>query len=153
MMSFITHKAKLNNSFTGIHTATLGCAVGELKPCGLKLYLYLSGNKDGFQWTLNPSAFAAWMGLNYSDSNTSRAVRKVINDGISDLIEKGYLVQKSKDLFDFLEQKVPKKVIVWNKKFLLIDRRKIKHCRSLRSLSMFYLSMRCRGGYRNDYIR
>lgn len=108
MMTFTIHKAKRNKSFTSIVSDNLGIAAGELKPCGLKLYLYLAGNQDGFVWTLNPVAYASWLGLDYNDSSTSRAVRKNINDGVSDLIEKGYLRQVIKDKFEFLEQKVPK---------------------------------------------
>lgn len=107
MMSFITHKAKLNNSFTGINTEILGKAAGELKFCGLKLYLYLASNKDGYKWTLNPSVYANWLGLDYSNSSTARAVRKAINDGIADLVEKGYLVVIDENNFEFMEQKVP----------------------------------------------
>ena len=91
-MSFITHKAKLNNNFTGINTEILGKATGELKLCGLKLYLYLASNKDGYKWTLNPVAYASWMGLDYTKDSTSRAVRKAIQEGISDLIANGYLI-------------------------------------------------------------
>ena len=69
-MSFTTHKAKLNNNFTGINTEILGEAAGELKFCGLKLYLYLASNKDGYKWTLNPSVYADWLGLDYSNSKT-----------------------------------------------------------------------------------
>lgn len=107
MMSFITHKAKLNNNFTGINTEVLGKAAGELKLCGLKLYLYLAGNKDGYKWTLNPAAYANWLGLDYANASTARAVRKAINDGISDLVEKGYLIAIDDNNFKFMEQKVP----------------------------------------------
>jgi hypothetical protein len=106
-MSFTVKKAKLNNNFLGINTDVLGEAVQELKPCGLKVYLYLSSNKDGFKWTLNPSVFAAWLKIDYSDSSKSRAVRKIINDGVADLIEKGYIIQLGPENYEFSEQKVP----------------------------------------------
>jgi hypothetical protein len=107
MISFLTHKAKLNNNFTGINTEVLGKASGELKLCGLKLYLYLAGNKDGYKWTLNPTAYANWLGLDYANASTARAVRKAINDGIADLIEKGYLIAIDSNNFEFMEQKIP----------------------------------------------
>ena len=75
--------------------------------CGLKLYLYLASNKDGYKWTLNPSVYATWLGLDYSNSSTARAVRKAINDGIADLVEKGYLIVIDENNFEFMEQKVP----------------------------------------------
>lgn len=108
MKQFEIHKVKLDKSFTGINTESLGQASGELKHCGLKLYLYLSGNRDGFTWTLNPSAYASWLGMDYSSKG--RTVRKAIDDGIADLIENGYLevISEDDEIYKFLEQKVPK---------------------------------------------
>lgn len=105
MTIFITHKAGLKNNFTGINTSVLGQATGELKFCGLKLYLYLAGNKDGFTHTLNPTVFANWMGIDYGKNG--RSVRKTINDGIDNLIEYGYLVRVGDNKFEFFEDKKP----------------------------------------------
>ena len=106
MKVFEINKAKLDNSYTGINTAVLGQAVGSLKFCGLKLYLYLSSNRDGFSWTLNPSAYADWLGIDYAAKG--RTVRKAIDEGIADLIENGYLEIIEEEKYRFLEQKVPK---------------------------------------------
>ena len=106
MKEFEINKAKLDKSYTGINTAILGQAVGSLKLCGLKLYLYLSSNKDGFTWTLNPSAYATWLDVDYVKKG--RTVRKAIDEGIADLIENGYLEVIDEDKYRFLEQKVPK---------------------------------------------
>lgn len=106
MKVFEINKAKLNNNYTGINTAVLGQAVGSLKFCGLKLYLYLSSNRDGFNWTLNPSAYADWLGIDYAAKG--RTVRKAIDEGIADLIENGYLEIIDEEKYRFLEQKVPK---------------------------------------------
>lgn len=54
MYKFKISKAGLDNNFTGINSEILGKACGELKLCGLKLFLYLSGNKNNFEWTLSP---------------------------------------------------------------------------------------------------
>lgn len=109
MKSFEICKAPLGNNFTGINTKALGQAVSELKHCGLKLYLYLAGNKNGYNWTLNPSAYADWLGVDYSSKG--RTVRKAIEDGIADLMVNGYLevINESEEKYRFLEQKVPKK--------------------------------------------
>lgn len=107
MKVFEINKAKLEKSYTGINTAVLGQAVGSLKLCGLKLYLYLSSNKDGFNWTLNPSAYADWMGVDYASKG--RTVRKAIDEGIADLEANGYLEILGEDKYRFSEQKVPKK--------------------------------------------
>ena len=106
MISVTVNKSDLKNSFTGINTAVLGQATGELKLCGLKLYLYLAGNRDGYVWTINPVAYANWMGLDYEKSG--RAVRKALNDGVSDLLENGYLRKVGEDKYEFSEQKVPR---------------------------------------------
>ena len=90
MYNFEIRKDKLDKSYTGINTVSLGLASGQLKLCGLKLFLYLAGNRDGFSWTLNPTAYAGWLGVPYEGSS-ARAVRKAINDGIADLIENNYL--------------------------------------------------------------
>ena len=109
MKKFEICKAKLDKSYTGINTAVLGQASGKLKLCGLKLYLYLCSNKDGFTWTLNPSAYADWLGVDYQSKG--RTVRKAIDEGIADLIENGYMivVDSKEEIYRFLEQKVPKK--------------------------------------------
>ena len=110
MKQFKISKAPLNNQFTGIQTKALGEAVGSLKFCGLKLYLYLSSNKDGMIWTLNPSVFAEWLGVDYSNASQARSLRKIISDGIEDLTVNGYLqlVENEEEKYTFSEQKVPK---------------------------------------------
>ena len=108
MKQFEINKLKLDKNFTSVNTEALGQATGELKHCGLKLYLYLNGNRDGFKWTLNPAAYASWLGMDYASKG--RTVRKAIDDGIADLIENGYLevVNAEEELYRFSEQKVPK---------------------------------------------
>ena len=108
MKTFEIHKAKLDKSYTGINTDALGQATGDLKHCGLKLYLYLASNKDGFSWTLNPSAYASWLGIDYASKG--RTVRKAIEDGLADLIDNGYVIilDSDNERFSFQEQKVPK---------------------------------------------
>lgn len=108
MKSFEIKKSSLDKNFTGINTAVLGQAVGELKHCGIKMYLYLAGNKNGFSWTLNPVAYASWLGIDYASKG--RTVRKAIDDGIADLIENGYVivVDEAEEKYIFSEQKVPK---------------------------------------------
>ena len=93
MNSFTTHKSDLKNNFTGINTPILGEACGKLKFCGIKLYLYLASNKDNYNWNLNPSVYANWLGVDYAKSG--RSVRKAIDDGIQDLIENKYLIEDS----------------------------------------------------------
>lgn len=109
MYNFEISKDKLDKSYTGINTVSLGLAAGQLKLCGLKLFLYLAGNKDGFKWTLNPTAYAGWLGISYEGSS-ARAVRKAINDGIADLVEHNYLTKIDENTYRFSEHFVPKLV-------------------------------------------
>ena len=84
MTTFTLRKGELKNEdkrFTGINTEALGVAAGKLSVAGLRLYLYLAGHKDGIQWTVNPSVYADWLGIDYSTKG--RTVRKTLNDGIS----------------------------------------------------------------------
>ena len=102
MKSFEIHKASLDNKFTGINTKVLGQAIGDLKYCGLKLYLYLASHPDNSNWTVNPSVYADWVGTDYSSKG--RSVRKIIDDGIADLIENNYIFDHDAILPDFLKE-------------------------------------------------
>ena len=84
----------------------MGEAAGKLKFCGLKLYMYLMSNSDGFTWNMNPVAFANWLGVDYSDASEARRVRKTIADGIVDLKKFGYLKEEG-DKYIISEQIVP----------------------------------------------
>lgn len=105
MNQFKIKKSELKNNFTGIYTPDLGTASGCLKLCGLKLFLYLAGNANNMVWTVNPAAYANWLGLDYNKQG--RTVRKAINDGIEDLEANGYLKKISEEKYEFSEQKVP----------------------------------------------
>lgn len=106
MTTFTIRKADLSNDFVGVNAQVLGQAAGELKLCGLKLFLYLANNKNGYKWGMNPVAYATWLGMDYTTQG--RAVRKAITDGTQDLLDNGYLREINKDNYEFLEQKVPK---------------------------------------------
>lgn len=97
---FKIHKAKLVPPFFSVNEIALGQAVGVLKPCGLKLYLYLGSNKDGFNWTVNATSFKEWL-QSESDEAT---IRKIIRDGISDLVAHGYATQISENEYEFFEE-------------------------------------------------
>jgi hypothetical protein len=85
----------------------VGQATGCLKHCGLKLYLYLMSNSDGFTWTMNYSAFANWLGADYGNASEARKVRKIVSDGIVDLKEHGYLKSDGEESYIISEQFVP----------------------------------------------
>ena len=107
MAKFKIEKEPLQPHFLGLNIDNIGSASGCLKHCGLKLYLYLMSNSDGFTWNMNPSAFANWLGMDYSNASEARKVRKVISDGIVDLKENGFLKEDGLDSYVISEQIVP----------------------------------------------
>lgn len=106
MAKFRILKEPLQPHFLGLNIESVGIAAGKLKPCGLKLYLYLMSNSDGFIWNMNPAAFAKWLGLDYSNASEARKARKAVSDGIIDLKESGYLIEED-DEYAISEQFVP----------------------------------------------
>ena len=107
MAKFKIQKEPLQPHFLGLNVDTVGQAAGCLKHRGLKLYLYLMSNSDGFTWNMNPTAFANWLGLDYSNQSDARSVRQTITTGIQDLKENGYLKEIGKDSYIISEQIVP----------------------------------------------
>lgn len=105
MAKFMIKKEPLQPHFLGLNVDSVGSAAGKLKFCGLKLYLYLMSNSDGYTWTMNPSAYAKWLGIDYKVSG--RSVRKAIDDGVKDLIENGFIREENGTLV-ISEQIVPK---------------------------------------------
>ena len=107
MAKFTIQKEPLQPHFLGLNIDAVGSAAGCLKPCGLKLYLYLMSNSDGFTWNMNPVAFANWLGVDYSNASEARKVRKIISDGIIDLKGNGFLKGEEMDCYAISEQIVP----------------------------------------------
>lgn len=107
MAKFKIQKEPLQPHFLGVNISAIGEATGRLKFCGLKLYLYLMGNSDGFTWNMNPVAFANWLKIDYNNASEARKVRKIISDGIVDLKENGLLKEEGIDSYVISEQIVP----------------------------------------------
>ena len=107
MAKFKIQKEPLQPHFLGLNIDNIGSATGCLKHCGLKLYLYLMSNSDGFTWNMNPVAFANWLGLDYSNASEARKVRKIIGDGILDLKANGFLKEDDLEAYVISEQIVP----------------------------------------------
>lgn len=102
------------SDFTQVDTASLGAAAGMLTPAGFKLYAYLIGNKNNYNFTLSPLAYARWQGEDYVDENgkvTNENLRSKINksirDGLKSLEDNGLVNKITDTYFEFLEQKVP----------------------------------------------
>lgn len=97
--AFTIHKPKAEKPFLQINESNIGKAAGILKPCGLKLYLYLCSNENGFEWKLNATAYKKWL----QTESDEASVRKAIRDGLADLIENKYIIDKGKEIYDFYE--------------------------------------------------
>ena len=107
MAKFKIKKEPLQPHYLSLNIDNIGTATGCLKHCGLKLYLYLMSNSDGFVWNLNPVAFANWLGADYSNASEARKVRKIISDGVADLKVNGFLKDDGLDSYIISEQFVP----------------------------------------------
>lgn len=51
---------------------------------------------------MNPTAYANWLGKDYSKASEARAVRKAIDAGINDLKNNNYLVETAEGKYDFM---------------------------------------------------
>jgi len=89
---------KDEGNFLLIKKQNLYNAYRDLNATALVLYLYLAGNKDGFDLALSPRAILEEVGMPIS----------TCNDQVKALIRKGYLVQRKEEsnIYNFYE--VPK---------------------------------------------
>lgn len=80
--------------FLSINKENWYAANKDLEPYGLVLYLYLAGNKDGFD-----------LALSQTDAEQTVGIKKTsFHKYVNILIEKGYLVQKQGNVYDFYER-------------------------------------------------
>lgn len=101
------NKAKTDkqNTYATINKECLIKAVTELKHNELKIYLYLASNQNGYQLALSSADVA----------EKTNASKRKIQEAINSLIEKGYLVETGANSYDFIEDTVYKKDIVYEK--------------------------------------
>lgn len=73
----------------------IGIIAGKLSLNGLRVYLFLINNNLN-QFEIED--YANWLNKDYdSNSNKSRAIRKSLNDGIQNLLDNNYLIERDKD--------------------------------------------------------
>lgn len=89
----IVHREELKNSFLGINNDNWMAASRDLGATGLRLYLYLAANKNGYAFSLSPEAIRQEIGM----------PRSTYHDWFKILQEKGYLVPAHGNTFDFYE--------------------------------------------------
>lgn len=85
----------LHGSFIQLVIDDMAEAARLLTPSAFKLYLYLAGNKPGYDMALSPADFEAVYGVKVG------TYRKAVTE----LIEKGYLVNKSGNVWDFFTKR------------------------------------------------
>lgn len=92
-------KNKKEGNFLLIKKENWYAANRDLEPYGLQLYLYIAGNRDGFDFALSQEAAEREAGIKKT------SYHKYVNL----MIEKGYLVprKENSNIFDFYE--VPKR--------------------------------------------
>lgn len=93
------NRQKCDKNFLQISKENWYAVNKDLGPYGLQLYLYIAGNRDGFDFALSQEAAERDAGI------TKTTFHKYVNM----LIEKGYLVplKENSNVYDFYE--VPKR--------------------------------------------
>lgn len=87
------NREKPEKNFLQIKKENWYAANKELTPYGLQLYLYLAGNKDGFDLALSQEAAFNEAGIK----------KTTFHKYVQLFIEKGYLVQRQGNIYDFYE--------------------------------------------------
>ena len=92
-------KDKKEGNFLLVKQENWYAANKDLGPYGLQLYLYIAGNKDGFDLALSQEAAEEEAGIK----------KTTFHNYVNIMIEKGYLVQRNpgSSIFEFYE--IPKK--------------------------------------------
>lgn len=93
------NRQKCDKNFLQISKDNWYAANKDLGPYGLQLYLYIAGNRDGFDFALSQEAAERDAGI----------TKTTFHKYVKVLIEKGYLVprQENSNIYDFYE--VPKR--------------------------------------------
>ena len=87
------HREAAKSDFLGIKNQNWQAAARDLGAHALMLYMYLAANADGFNLALSPAAVRQATGM----------PRSTYQDQFIKLIDKGYLVQGSGNVYNFFE--------------------------------------------------
>ena len=87
------HRESAKSDFLGIKNTNWQAAARDLGAHALMLYMYLAANADGFNLALSPAAVRQATGM----------PRSTYQDQFIKLIDKGYLVQGSGNVYNFFE--------------------------------------------------
>ena len=87
------HRERASYDFLGIKNENWMQASRTLGAHALRLYLYLASNRDNYDLAISPSALEAQIGM----------PRSTYHDQFRKLINFGYLVQRTGNIYDFYE--------------------------------------------------
>ena len=91
------HREKANADFLCIKNEHWKNANKDLSPYGLQLYLYFAANRDGYSFNLSQEA-----------AEKDAGIRKTtFHKYVNEMIEKGYLVPRKGNCYDFYETPQP----------------------------------------------
>ena len=92
------HRESAKSDFLGIKNTNWQAAARDLGAHALMLYLYLAANADGFNLALSPAAVRPATGM----------PRSTYQDQFVKLMDKGYIVQGSGNVYNFFETPQPR---------------------------------------------
>ena len=108
--TFIIRKQDKYERFTQVGFENLGKAMGKLDKVGGKnLYLYLVSNANNIDFDLKVANYANWLNDPvYNDDGTKNETkdakyRNQVKEGIKQLIQANYLVEKYPNVYEFFE--------------------------------------------------
>lgn len=108
--TFIIRKQDKYNRFTQVGFENLGRAMGKLDKVGGKnLYLYLVSNANNIDFDLKVANYANWLGDptfdidGNKDGTKDAKYRNQIKEGIKQLLEAKYLIEKYSNVYEFFE--------------------------------------------------
>lgn len=92
------HRERATSDFLGIKNENWMAAARDVGAQSLMLYMYLAANKDGYALALSPAAIFEAIGMPCS----------TYSDQFKKLVNKGYLVLRSGNKYDFYEVPRPR---------------------------------------------
>lgn len=87
------HREPAKTNFLGIKNENWMAASRDLGAHALQLYLYFAANADNYSFALSPVAVRQEIGM----------ARSTYNDQFHKLVDKGYLIRRKGNLYDFYE--------------------------------------------------
>lgn len=89
----VKEKSNADNKYAIFNLNALNYAMIDLKASGFKLWCYLNKNQDGFTFALSAVDAVKW----------GVGCRKSYDNAVKELVEKGYLIHRGGNHYDFYE--------------------------------------------------